>query len=214
MSDADVDAFASAGRVQSFGPGDAIFHEQEEATAVLVVLEGIAYICSYEPEGRQVIEAVMAPVDSFGWFSLVDPGQRSTSSVFRGHGRLLVIPKHDVDRILDRSPGAWRAVARFLAVRLRRTLVTQRAMAGFPLDRRIAFVLAQTFRVGVPGGAALTELRLSQDDLANMTATSRQSVNRQLKAWEARGIVEIRYGCLRLLDGGALQDIALARRTV
>lgn len=211
MTDDAVRAFADAGRIVDFAPGDAIFHEHEEATSVIVVLEGLAYVCSYQPEGREVIEAVIAPVDSFGWFGLVDPAQRSTSAVFRGSGRLLLIPKREMNLILDAFPGAWRAVARFLAVRLRRTLASQRALAGFPLDRRVAFVLCQNFRVEIPGNTSISELQLSQEDVASLTGTSRQSANRLLRRWEEQGILRIQYGRLALLDPKALQDIALAR---
>lgn len=211
MSREDIEAFARAGRAVEVPRGASIFHEQEESDAVLVVLEGVAYICSFEADGAQVIEAVLAPVESFAWFSVVDPAERSFSAVMRNGGRLLLIPKQEVNRILDSSPGAWRAVARFLAVRLRRTLSTHRALAGFPMDRKIAFILCQTFRVGVPGSTPLSELQLSQDDIASMASVSRQSVNRQLKRWEDLGILHIRYGKLTLLDAAALRDIAFAR---
>lgn len=211
MSREDIEAFARAGKVVELPRGGSIFHEQEESDAVLVVLDGVAYICSFEADGQQVIEAVLAPVESFAWFSVVDPSERSFSAVMRSGGRLLLIPKQEVNRILDASPAAWRAVARFLAVRLRRSLSNYRALAGFPMDRKIAFVLCQTFRVEMPGHASLTELQLSQDDIARMTSISRQSVNRQLKRWEDQGILRVRYGKLTLLDAAALRDIAFAR---
>ena len=208
MRPEDVGAFARAGRPAEYQRDQRVYNENQDATAVMVVLDGQVCICTYEAEGRQVIEAVVPPPESFGWFSLVDPGPRSIGAVVRGRTRLLVINRRDVLAILDASPGAWQAVARFLASRLRRTLASQRALAGYPLDRRIAFVLCQSFRVGSPDGIPLVELRLTQEDVASMTASSRQSVNRRLKAWERRGIVAVGYQTLRVLDGAALQGIA------
>jgi CRP-like cAMP-binding protein len=205
-----VAAFAAVGRIAECSQGDQLFHERQSPMAVLVVLSGVVYICTFEAEGNRVVEAVMAPVESFGWLSLVDPGQRTLNAMVGGRATLLTIAKRDVLDVLDRYPHAWRGVARFLAERLRRTLASQRALAGFPLDRRIAFVLCQAFRLGVPGTTSLDELALTQHNIASMTATSRQSVNRQLRRWAGAGLVEVGYNSLRVLDPDALLRLALA----
>ncbi|MEQ8486521.1 MAG: Crp/Fnr family transcriptional regulator [Pseudomonadales bacterium] len=202
--------FATVGRVEAFESGAEVFYERQAPDAVLVVLSGVVYICTYEAEGRRVIEAVLAPVESFGWLSLVAPSHRSLSAIAGGRTELMTVGSRDVMAVLNRHPRAWQAVARFLAERLRRTLASQRALAGFPLDRRIAFVLCQTFRIGQAGLQPLQELALSQEDIASMTATSRQSVNRQLRAWAANGLVALGYNSLAVRNPEALLRLALA----
>jgi len=51
-------------------------------------------------------------------------------------------------------------------------------------------------------------LRLSQEELSQMLGVSRQSVNRQLKEWEAKGILRLDYGRVTLLDKEALRLLA------
>jgi CRP/FNR family transcriptional regulator, cyclic AMP receptor protein len=205
-----VAEFAAAGRIEAHAPGDWLFHEKQSPDEVLVVLDGVVYICTYEAEGRRVVEGVLTPVESFGWLSLIDPSPRGSNAVVRGQTMVLMIPKRDVLAVLERYPLGWRAVARFLPERLRRTLAHQRALAGFPIDRRIAFVLCQTFRIGVPGAVRLSELALIQEDSANITATSRQSVNRQLNTWADSSVVALGYNSLRVLDPDALLRVAQA----
>ncbi len=214
MSRDDVAAFARAGKPVDFEPGEIVFSEKQDASSVLVVLSGTVYICTFESEGRQVIEAVMAPFESFGWLSVADENPRSISASVRGKASLLVIPRRDVLAVLERAPHAWQAVARHLAERLRRTLASQRALAGFPLERRIAFILCQAFRIGVTGSTPLTDLDLSQEDVASMTASSRQSVNKQLKALERAGLIEVRYNALRVVEPDVLLELALGEHTV
>ena len=56
---------------------------------------------------------------------------------------------------------------------------------------------------GVPQEPAA--LRLSQEDTGQMLGVSRQSVNRQLKEWEAQGMLRLDYGRVTLLDRAALR---------
>jgi hypothetical protein len=49
------------------------------------------------------------------------------------------------------------------------------------------------------------KIRISQEELGQLVATSRVSVNQQLKAWEAEGIVKTSRGAVSLLDRAALE---------
>lgn len=54
-------------------------------------------------------------------------------------------------------------------------------------------------------------LRVSQTDLAAMVPASREKVNRCLREWKRRALVQYDHGLLTILDRGALKRIALAR---
>jgi CRP-like cAMP-binding protein len=49
-----------------------------------------------------------------------------------------------------------------------------------------------------------TRLSLSQQELADMTGSARESVNRQLTAWQAEGLVELREGWIVVTEREAL----------
>ena len=55
---------------------------------------------------------------------------------------------------------------------------------------------------------ATVELKLSQQELAEMTGTSRVSVNKQLKSWEEEGLVSTRRGTVTIHNADALDDFA------
>ncbi|UUZ69675.1 helix-turn-helix domain-containing protein [Polaromonas sp. P2-4] len=75
-----------------------------------------------------------------------------------------------------------------------------------PFPVRLAQRLLTAQRVLSSSSAAETNvLRLSQEDLGHMLGISRQSVNKQLKAWEARNILRLEYGRITLLDTAALE---------
>jgi CRP-like cAMP-binding protein len=49
-------------------------------------------------------------------------------------------------------------------------------------------------------------MTLSQQDLANLVGTSRESVNKQLRAWEAAGIVRVSRQRVIIVAPDQLED--------
>jgi CRP-like cAMP-binding protein len=52
------------------------------------------------------------------------------------------------------------------------------------------------------------EQRLSQSELGDLVATSRESINKQMKSWEKEGVASMRNGQIVILDEKALQRIS------
>lgn len=63
--------------------------------------------------------------------------------------------------------------------------------------------------MGVHGGDRQADLAMSQADLATMCGLSRQTLNKVLCGFEARGIIELGYRHIRVIDTAALHDLAV-----
>lgn len=68
-------------------------------------------------------------------------------------------------------------------------------------DERVAQYLHHLFWDGMP------RIKLSQEDLGQLTGLSRQTVNRVLKQFEARGWVSLQFGHVGILDAAALETL-------
>ncbi len=66
--------------------------------------------------------------------------------------------------------------------------------------------LAEDYGVPAPEGTRIT-LKLSQRDLSTLVASSRESVNKQLRIWREGGMVETVEGHLVLRDIAALRRL-------
>lgn len=71
---------------------------------------------------------------------------------------------------------------------------------------RLLLLLHQQHPLETSGHGEM-ELQFFQDDFAAMLGTSRQTVNRELRALEADGMLSIGYSRIRLLDVPALKDL-------
>jgi CRP-like cAMP-binding protein len=74
---------------------------------------------------------------------------------------------------------------------------------------RLLLRLAETHGEEVADGIQIN-LKLSQTDLGNLIASTRESVNRQLNAWSEEGVIALERGRITILDQDALEDLVLA----
>jgi CRP/FNR family transcriptional regulator, cyclic AMP receptor protein len=98
-----------------------------------------------------------------------------------------------------------------LCERVRRTSELVESVAFLDFSARLARLLvrlAETYGEETGGGLRLA-IRLSQQDLGNLIATTRESVNRQLNAWQQEGILRLEQGRITIKDLDALEDLSL-----
>jgi CRP-like cAMP-binding protein len=123
---------------------------------------------------------------------------------------LLSLDRRDLIPFLENHPRAAIGFATVLAKRVRRLSIYAEDAFFLPLASRMAktlLVLAGRDESG-QRTRVLNEVRFAQQDLADMLGTTRESVNKQLRAWEEQGWVELSRGRMRVLDSDALSVVA------
>ena len=96
---------------------------------------------------------------------------------------------------------AWH-LSRMLCERLRMTTESVSEFAFLDLRRRLArklVALAIAHGRQEPDGVRI-DLKLSQSALAHMLGVSRESINKQLKAWSGGAVLRFRSGIITILD--------------
>ncbi len=116
-------------------------------------------------------------------------------------------------RLVSERPAYLMELTRLVSMRCRLALDWIDETILLPLPMRLARrLIAAKETYGQPGHrghpAGAVSLRISQEDLSHMLGVSRQSVNRQLKQWESREILSLRYGMVTVLDHDALHQLA------
>ena len=86
-------------------------------------------------------------------------------------------------------------------------------LALFDLPARLARVLLKLAGdYGRPGaGGTRIDMKLSQRDLSNLVASSRESVNKQLRAWRETGVVDMADGFIVLCEPAELTRLTDVR---
>jgi CRP/FNR family transcriptional regulator, cyclic AMP receptor protein len=195
-SERAVAELARIAHVRRYTPGQIVFRKGEPSHSLLVVLEGRIAISSLSAEGAEVILNIVDPGEVVGEIGALDGGPRSADATALGDTLALVLLRRELLLVLQTDASAARALLLLLCGRLRRTTAFVEDTVFRALPARLLHQLqALARRYGRSAGASLRiEHGLSQQTVADSIGASRVSVNRQLNAWRAQGLLDFGRG--------------------
>ena len=116
---------------------------------------------------------------------------------------LMVIDRRDFIPFLRREPAVVLKIIETLCARIRRTSAQLEDLMHLTLPARLAKTLLE-LSGGVEASATRHELHITQRELGSAVGMSRESTNKQLRAWEARGWVRLERGGVAVINAAAL----------
>lgn len=206
----DSEAMRALGAERRYRAGVMLFHHGDEPGSVLVLLEGRVKYVLPGPHGKEVILGFAGPGELVGEVAAIDGGPRSASVEAVDTVRALVVPRAAFERFLETHPAAALRLLRSLARRLRVADAQRLEFAAYDVVGRVArrlVELCDRHGESVEGGLLIT-LPLSQDELADWTASSREAVAKALQALRRLGWVETRRRRILVRDLAALREYA------
>jgi CRP/FNR family cyclic AMP-dependent transcriptional regulator len=194
---------ASHTRVRAFDANEPIFHVGDPAHGMMGVLIGIVRISLPGRRGKDIILSDLPAGEFFGEIALLDGKPRSATATALTKCELLILERAAVLPFLERTPNACLNLMQLLCARIRRSDERMAEIAFFDLPARLARALLRypAQRHGPP------KLSLSQRELAEMSGATRETVNRCLRAWQQRGILELKDRWTIILKPEALHAI-------
>lgn len=182
-----------------YAAGTFVFRQRDAPARIHVVRDGLVEL-SREVHGRRVTVQLLHPGDVFGDVPMLLRTQEPFDARAREDSVVLSFDAQRLVRLLHERPGVAQRWLVSLAERM--AGIERRLLDLFAvgLEAQVATVL---LREGVSGRVAL-----SQEVLAELLGAQRSSVNRVLRAIQERGLVELRYRDIRLLDPEGLAALA------
>lgn len=193
-----------------FARHEVVFHEGDPADSLHIVERGLFVARGTSTMGHVLIVNVFRPGSVFGELALLGPEPVRSATVAALHaGRTRMLRRADLDRL--RTGSAGRAFDRFLlgALAERNVALTAQLIELLftPTWKRIQRQLLRLDEVGLADDGD-GWIRLSQADLAMLTASTRATVNRVLSDLERRGVVDVGRGRCRVRDRPGLARLA------
>jgi CRP-like cAMP-binding protein len=203
----EIIGFASDRRVPR---GTVMFNKGDPGSSMMVVLAGRVRISNVSADGKEVTLNMIGPGEIVGEFALLDGKPRSADATAIEDTTLLVVERQQFLPFLLRDPSLVERLLVVLCDRLRRTSLALEEIALFDLPARLARLLmklAADYGRPLPreqGGGVRIDVKLSQRDLSTLVASTRESVNKQLRIWRETGTIDQRDGYLIVLKPDAL----------
>ncbi len=194
---------------KSFKAGDILLHQDDEGAEAFVVVEGAIRIERLNEGGGRVLINIQGPGELFGEMALLTGNPRSAEGVAQIDSTVLVLRKPDFQRFLALYPAWNNHLVRIISRRLTHATVKLEEVGLISLKRRLAGALLDFMnRFGAQtGNKGEIRIKLTQSDLAELMFSSREHINKIIKAWEKENLIAMVQGHLSLLNVEKLKDI-------
>jgi len=209
MDNDELEKLAGDLKRRFFAAGQTIFYQGDPGHAVYIIESGQVRIYVHGEEGQEVSVVIYGPGDLFGEMSLLDQKPRSATAAVMEDSVLLAMSADDFYRHLRQSHQLALNLMLALSTRLRQANEAVESLATLDVNRRLIKKLLQLAeRQGTPTEQGIRlRGRLTQEGLASFISTSRESVNRALRALARKGLIDVRHGRIVLLKPHELERL-------
>jgi len=187
---------AAQGVLRRFAAGQIIQQRGDDARGFWLIRSGQVAVGQFGPDGDFDAVALLGPGDSYGELAMLAGSPRVVDAVAQGSVEAMLIRADALERLLAEDPATMRRLLAGLAAQLQETIdmvVLMRRSQGFERIARLLVILS--------GDRPLpASISITQQGLADLTGTSRQTVNEALRLFEDHGAIRRGYGAIVLTD--------------
>jgi CRP-like cAMP-binding protein len=208
LSPEQIDEIAARMQARGGTAGTLLVAQDEPGEALFLVATGRVKVTVSGENGREVTLAILRAGDVFGEVALLDGSPRTANVVALTDSQVQVLSKEVFLEQVRKFPQLALNLMCEMARRLRRADETIAGLALQDVEGRLSRTLARLAReegdVSVEGGLLLRR-RPTQQELANMVGSSRETVSRTFTSLVRRGLLVPRGRTLvlteRMLNG-------------
>jgi CRP/FNR family transcriptional regulator, cyclic AMP receptor protein len=200
VSEEDVRLLLSVARRRRFSRGEVVFHHDDPADSLHLVVSGHFAVRVMTPLGDTVWIAVRGPGENFGEMALVGVSPRRSATVSAlSTAETLAVYKPEFERLRASYRGIDQVLIALLAGAVE--TMNERLLEALYLtaERRLLRRLLELASIYQSGDTTVL-IPLTQEELAEFAGAARATVNRVLREEQQRGTLELRRGKTLILD--------------
>lgn len=186
-----IEDLAERVTVRRFAAHKTVVTQDEPGDSLFVIMSGRVKVVIFGENGREVTLSILRPVDAFGEMSLFDGEARSANCISLEASTLLALSREDLLRHLANHPRTTLNLLGELARRLRRADDCIAQLALCDVNERLVHCLVGLAReegAEVPEGL-LVRRRPTQQELANMIGSCRETISRAFNQMARDGLI-------------------------
>ncbi|MBC7792778.1 MAG: Crp/Fnr family transcriptional regulator [Clostridia bacterium] len=209
LDDHAIAVLSASLRPLAFGKDGLIVSQDDQGDALYIIESGRVKVVLYGESGREMILTMFRAGDFFGEMSLLDGQPRSANVIAMEEAHLLVLSRDDFLRSLSEVPTVAANILAEMSMRLRKADAIIGNLALLDVYGRVARLLidlAKTEGDATDEGVVITS-RPTQQDIASMIGTSRETVSRVLSEFQRRGFLQMQGKKILLAHGFAEREV-------
>ena len=204
-----LDQLCRYAKHSSLKRGATIVSKGDPGNSLIAVISGTVKISVSSPDGRSAILNLIGPGGTFGEVAVLDGLARTADATANTNCEIYVIDRRDFLPFVRSQPALAMKFIELLCTKLRWTSDQVEEVILQNLPGRLASALL-----------GLTEKRklepesrtiaITQQEISEMVGMTRESINKQLRAWATRNLVRLEHGAIVVLNAGMLRELAEA----
>jgi CRP-like cAMP-binding protein len=206
----DVQAdFLCALKLIELKRGSNLYRKGDQGLGFHCVLSGRVAISNVDQSGKKLLLAQLESGSWFGEISMFDGKGRTHDTDADTDLALAFIRRDDFHHLLKQHPSSYLYFAQLLCQKIRSAFSYIDTYSTLTLKQQLAkrlVLLSNNFGQQQTEHANI-EVSASQESLAMMISSSRQTVNKLLKELEGQRLLKTMYRKITILDLAALKDL-------
>ena len=197
-------------RTRKYQRGEVVFHQDDPGDRMHIIVQGRVRISIDSSDGREKDVALLNPGDCFGEMALLDGSNRSANATAVDNIETLVLLREDFIKFIGEYPQVAAQTTAILTNRLRNANQMMGDLAFLDVPTRVAkqlLELAERQLEGASPGGPI-EISISQDELARLVGSTRETVSRTLTSYRRMGLLTTSHRRISLTDLRGLERMA------
>jgi CRP/FNR family transcriptional regulator, global nitrogen regulator len=177
-----------------FGAKDIIYAPSDPDGRIYVLLSGTVRLYKIYGDCKEATVALLKDGDIFGDLSLQETAHQNEFAEAITDAKVAVVRKSALREATSRRPELALKLFHSLSERLRQSEATIESLLDREVSARLAALLSNLgHRFGEPDGSRMVlKVRLTHQDLANMIASTREAVSKEMSEFQRSGLIEVR----------------------
>ncbi len=196
-------------KIKNFKKNEVILFEEDTNEYMYAILSGRVKVYRSTEDGKEIILAVHREGDFFGEMSLIDRKTSPATVVALTDSVIALLSREDFFSLIRNHPALLEQLLLILCGRLRDSWQKMEMLNFKNAAQRVKILLLMLMRdhgEEQPSGDVLLDIKLTHQDIADMTGLTRETVTRVLDRWQKDGEIEVKKGKLLLLKKPFLQE--------
>ena len=208
LQESDLERLADKAQARRVSKFQFVYMPDERSEHLFFLMKGKVKLGTFSHDGREVIKEILQPINLFGDMALAGESLRSDfAQAMHEEVELLVVRIEDFQVLMQTNQGLVFACLEHISQRLQRV---EERLASLVLkdarERIIDFLIETADKEGRQVGyETLVKHHLTQQDIANLTGTSRQTVTSVLNDLRKSNLIYFNRNSILIRD---LQKLA------
>jgi CRP/FNR family transcriptional regulator len=206
LSDMVSESFGK--KLLTYRKNEFLFHENEPATGVYLIISGKVKIVKHENKPAQTILYLVKPGDILGIHAIVNGHNYTNTAVAMVNTHVCFIPGKEFLRLIKNNNDYKFVIMQLLCTRI--DLIENQISSRYEKDATERFAELLVFLTNTYGlsDKKVLKIELTMEDLANLTGTSKGYLSKIIGEFSQKDIIVFKGRSIKILSKKELEKIA------